>query len=72
MPDPSPQLEQRLIDLEIHIAHLEHTLSQLDQVLISQSRQLRELQQRLEQWEQHLQGNTAPDSPPANEKPPHY
>jgi SlyX protein len=66
--------ENRFIDIETKIAHQEHQLEELSQVLYEQQKTIDNLEKRLLQltkkFEDSLEGS--PDVGPANQKPPHY
>jgi len=63
------------IALEEKIAFLEHTLEQLNQVVIEQDERLEGLQRKLLQFESRLAAQNqgqAPLADPLDEQPPHY
>ena len=66
--------ENRFIDIETKIAHQEHQLEELSQVLYEQQKTMDLLEKRLAQltkkFEEALEGG--PEVGPANQKPPHY
>jgi SlyX protein len=66
--------EQRLIDIEVKLAHQEHALDEVNQVLTDQQAQLSRLEQVCQSLIERLRslsdGSTADERD--NEKPPHY
>jgi uncharacterized coiled-coil protein SlyX len=63
---------ERLTKIESHLAHLEHQLEQMNQVIIAQGRELARLktwQQRVGQSLENTEGQRIRDT---NPKPPHY
>lgn len=65
--------EDRLIDIETKIAHQEHILEELSQVLYEQQKTIDHLEKRLVQLSKKLEdANDNGDIGPANQKPPHY
>jgi uncharacterized coiled-coil protein SlyX len=65
----------RLQTVEIKLAHLEHALNEISDVVIGQQRELGELrawQQRLVQRLLSLEGQSGSASGDEFEKPPHY
>jgi SlyX protein len=66
--------EQRLIDIEVKLAHQEHALDEVNQVLTDQQAQLSRLErvcQSLIERLRSLSDGSAADERD-NEKPPHY
>jgi len=65
--------EERLEKLEIDLAHANHTIDELNTVVIEQGRQIdrltRKLIQMTDQIEDLIENSV---SAPANQKPPHY
>lgn len=67
--------EQRIIELETRLAYQEHTISELNDVVTDQQRQLTRLQRVLETLTSRLEAmaDAIPGgSTPQNERPPHY
>ncbi|KYG67262.1 SlyX protein [Bdellovibrio bacteriovorus] len=65
--------EERLIDIETKIAHQEHLLEELSQVLYEQQKTIDHLEKRLIQLSKKIEdGPDGGDIGPANQKPPHY
>jgi SlyX protein len=66
--------EQRLIDIEVKLAHQEHALDEVNQVLTDQQAQLSRLEQVCQSLIERLRslsdGSAADERD--NEKPPHY
>ncbi len=66
--------EQRLIDIEIKIAHQELVISELNQVITKQQATIDELQKGLKNFlkrYRELNGDEGAGTP-ISEKPPHY
>jgi SlyX protein len=66
--------EERLIDIEVKLAHQEHALDEVNQVLMDQQAQLMRLEQVCQSLVERLRGmsdETATDERD-NDKPPHY
>jgi SlyX protein len=66
--------EQRLIDIEVKLAHQEHALDEVNQVLTDQQAQLSRLEQVCQSLIERLRsmsdGSAAQERD--NDKPPHY
>jgi SlyX protein len=66
--------EQRLIDIEIKLAHQEHALEEVNQVLMNQQAQLTRLEQvcrsLVERFRAVSDGSAADER--GDSKPPHY
>ncbi|MEO2095138.1 MAG: SlyX family protein [bacterium] len=64
-------MEKRLIDLEVKILFLEETLDTLNEVILSQGRNIETLEQKLERLES---ASLAPgeEASKQDERPPHY
>lgn len=68
-------LTQRVVELESLIMHLQYTLGQLDEVVISQQRQIDLLERRVVAASKQLAAvatSGAEERPLAEDKPPHY
>lgn len=65
--------EDRVIELEERLAFQEHTLTQLNAVIVDHGRRIEELQRALRQVHRQLEGVVAglQDEDP-NQAPPHY
>jgi SlyX protein len=66
--------EQRLIEIEVKLAHQEHALDEVNQVLTDQQAQLTRLEQVCQSLVERLRGmsdGSAADER-RDEKPPHY
>ncbi|MEX2287386.1 MAG: SlyX family protein [Planctomycetaceae bacterium] len=70
----SDSVNQRVIELETVIAHLQHAFDQLNQVVLRQQAELDDLRQLLGRFEARLtevaEGPEKRDA--AQERPPHY
>lgn len=67
-------MEEKLISLEIKVAHQEAQIEELNQVLYEQHKKLQELDEIVMGLAKRLREAMAggPEIGPANEKPPHY
>ncbi|MTI16753.1 SlyX family protein [Rhodobacteraceae bacterium RKSG542] len=66
-------LEQRIIDLEIHVAHQAETVEALNDVVSRQSKTIDKLVMAMKQMrDQMLDLQDLVDQAPDNQKPPHY
>jgi uncharacterized coiled-coil protein SlyX len=63
--------EERFMRLEVKAAYLEKLALDLDEVVVSQSQQIDDLQNRLERIERQLRSGDDDERIP-DEKPPHY
>lgn len=65
--------EQRLIDIEIKLAHHEHTIAELNQALSDQQAQLTRLEALCKSLAEKVRSQSGDlDMPPQDERPPHY
>ncbi|MDD7908987.1 MULTISPECIES: SlyX family protein [Pseudovibrio] len=66
-------VEQRIMDLEIHVAHQADTLETLNQVVTSQAKTIDRLMNSLNQMKELVTDlQDLVDQAPADRKPPHY
>jgi SlyX protein len=67
-------MQDRLTEIEIKIAHIEQSLSDLSDVLYQQQSLLDRLERRFDELRQGIEAATDDrgDNNPADEKPPHY
>jgi SlyX protein len=67
-------MQDRLTEIEIKIAHMEQSLSELSDVLYQQQSLLDRLERRFDELRQGIEAATDDrgDNNPADEKPPHY
>jgi SlyX protein len=67
-------MQERLTEIEIKIAHMEQSLSELSDVLYRQQSLLDRLERRFDELRQGIEAATDDrgDNNPADEKPPHY
>jgi SlyX protein len=65
-------LEHRINELEIRVAHQDKTISELNDVITSQWKQLETLERQMRRFGEELQAMESGDGPAANQKPPHY
>ena len=70
----SSSMQDRLTEIEIKIAHMEQSLSDLSDVLYRQQSLLDRLERRFDELRQGIEAATDDrgDNNPADEKPPHY
>jgi len=70
----APVDEEKIIDLETRIAHQEHTIATLNEVLIDQEAQRTNLAAKVEALTERVTALAAavPSGDPADETPPHY
>ena len=67
------ELATQLIDLQSRVAHQEHTLIQLDQVITRQDELIAKLEARLTRLVERLDATgEGACGDPAGERPPHY
>lgn len=66
--------EQRLVDIEVKIAHQEHLLSELNDALSSQQAQIMQLSTTCDSLINRIRSmsDDAPAGNPVDERPPHY
>lgn len=66
--------EQRLVDLELIVTHLQHDMEQLNGALIDQQKQLEALRRLFDRLSVRIDGLEAGDEErdPQSERPPHY
>lgn len=67
-------MESRLTDLEIHLMHQEHTIEELNEVIVRQQQAIDRLSLEVEQIKGQLRAMAPSDikSPSEEEPPPHY
>ncbi|MCG8471906.1 MAG: SlyX family protein [Desulfobacterales bacterium] len=67
-------MEDRIIDLETKLAYQEHTIDELNSVIIEQQNEIDRLKQAVEYLLDKVEQlvDTHMEKAPANEKPPHY
>lgn len=69
----SDEFEQRIIDLEIHVAHQSDTIDTLNQVVTQQGKTIDRLMNSLNQMRELVSDlQNIADHIPADRKPPHY
>ncbi len=69
----SKSLEERVDDLEVHVAHQNETIETLNDVVSNQAQVIDRLVSALGQMKDHLMDiQDLVDQAPANQKPPHY
>ncbi|MFS8181005.1 SlyX family protein [Pseudovibrio denitrificans] len=66
-------LEERIDDLEVHIAHQNETIETLNDVVSNQAQVIDQLVSAMGQMKDHLLDiQELVEQAPANQKPPHY
>jgi len=67
-------MQDRLTEIEIKIAHMEQSLSELSDVLYRQQSLLDRLERRFDELKLGIEAaaNDQGDNTPADDKPPHY
>ncbi|AJE01996.1 SlyX family protein [Geobacter pickeringii] len=67
-------MQERLTDLEIHIAHLERTVQELNEVVFRQQRSIDRLEGELKGLREQVRagGDSLLKKPEEEEPPPHY
>ena len=70
----SPEILQKLVDLESLIAHLQYEFEQLNAVIINQNQRIDQLQTSQRKFEHQLQTleEDLEKRDPEDERPPHY
>lgn len=63
---------QRLEKIEAHLAHLEHQVEQLNEVVIEQGKTVTSLKKQLQRQSQTLESIELDRIKSTNPKPPHY
>jgi uncharacterized coiled-coil protein SlyX len=63
---------QRLARVEAHVAHLEHQVEQLNDVIIEQGRQAEQVKKQLQRMASTLEGIELDRIKSTNPKPPHH
>lgn len=66
------EISQRLQRVEANIAHLEHQLEQLNEVIIAQGRVIEQLKKLTQRQAQTLESMELERIKTTNPKPPHY
>ena len=66
--------EQRLVDLESRLAHQDHMLNQLNDVVTEQQAKIMRLEELCSALIERLRSidDASADAQPADERPPHY
>ena len=67
-------MQDRLIEIEIKLAHVEQTVNELNDVIVKQQAYIDSLQRDVERLKERLQtdGGVEDSANPQDEKPPHY
>lgn len=70
----STDVNERLISLEMTVAHLEHDLQQMHSVLLAMQAELRGSRDHIQKLEQRIIAatETPENRSPLDERPPHY
>ena len=64
--------EDRIIDIEIKLAHQENLVESLNQTLYEQGRRIDQLEAMVAKLAEHIRALRDAGQGPLNEKPPHY
>ncbi len=64
--------EQRFVEIEIKLAHQEHLVESLNQMVYQQQKRMDKLEALCGALAQHIRDNEQGGPNPVNEKPPHY
>ena len=67
-----PNLELRLLDLEVRVAHHEKTIGELNDVITAQWKKIEIMERQLRLMAEEMEGLSTLEAPAANQKPPHY
>ena len=65
-------LEMRVTELEIRMAHQDKTIGELNDVITAQWKKLEMLERQLRHLGEELEAVGSGEGPAANQKPPHY
>jgi SlyX protein len=65
-------LEQRIDELEMRVTHQDKTISELNDVITAQWKQLEAMERQLRRLGEELEARDSVEVPAANQKPPHY
>jgi SlyX protein len=68
----SDEISDRIQKLEMHVAHLEHQIDQLDRVIIEQGHVIERLKKEAQRQAGTLEGMELDRIRANNSKPPHY
>lgn len=64
--------EDRIIDIEIKLAHQENLVESLNQTIYEQGRRIDQLEAMVAKLAEHIRALRDAGQGPLNEKPPHY
>jgi SlyX protein len=64
--------EDRIIDIEIKLAHQENLVESLNQTMYEQGRRIDQLEAMVAKLAEHIRALRDAGQGPLNEKPPHY
>lgn len=64
--------ENRIIDIEIKLAHQENLVESLNQTIYEQGRRIDQLEAMVAKLAEHIRALRDAGQGPLNEKPPHY
>lgn len=67
----TPMIDQRIMTLEIRMAHQDQTIADLNDVITAQWKKLDALERRLQRLGEEIETMDTGGAP-ANQKPPHY
>ena len=66
--------DERLVDIETKLAHQDHTMIELNDVITNQQERIMKLEELCASLVERVRsiGDSMPDSAPAEDPPPHY
>lgn len=71
----TPDRSDRMMDLEIHLAHVQRLYEQLDEVVTEQTMKIDRMQRKITELQglfKELKERQTSPAEPGDEKPPHY
>ena len=73
LPGTAVEHEDRFVDIEIKLAHMEDLVDSLNQTVYQQARRIDQLEAMVQQLAEHLRAQREIGRQmPVNERPPHY
>jgi SlyX protein len=65
-------LEKRIDELEMRMAHQDKTIAELNDVITEQWKKMEAMERQLRRFGEELESLGSAEGPAANQKPPHY
>ena len=65
-------LEKRIDELEMRVAHQDKTIAELNDVITGQWKKMEAMERQLRRFGEELEAMEGSEGPSANQKPPHY